>query len=311
MKLRNILLAIFSLSMMIIVLSSPDKYLNSCLDGLILWATRLVPTLIPFCFLTSILSHSGLPYLLSQKVGGIFAKLYGCSKLGAYVYLLSIISGYPVGADTLRDLHSRGDISTRDVEIISSFASTSGPIFVIGTVGVGMFASIEVGVIMYLIHILSALLNGLLYRRKYLPSTPTLLTKDEDILAIATSSTLKSTLLVGVLVTIFYLIADVLVSIGVIGAISSILPIPDQISYSILTGVVEMTRGCLAISEVGSPLSIPIASALISLGGGCILSQSMTMLKDSGVSSIKIMIRKVSQALITFCISVVVFTYFI
>lgn len=311
MSKKNIVLAILSISIMLIVLSSPAKYVASCYQGLMLWATRLVPTLIPFCFLTSVLSHSGLPSVLSKRIGGVFSKIYGCSDIGSYVYLMSIISGYPVGADTLRELHSTHTISTRDVSIISTFASTSGPIFVIGTVGVGMYSSLKVGILMYVVHIISALVNGLIYRRSYTPSRHDLTPTHCDWLATATSSTLKSTLMVGVMVTIFYLLADILVSLGVVDLLSSILPIPHDISYAILTGLVEMTRGCLAISRIDSIWSIPIANALISLGGGCIAMQSVSLLKDSGVKISSLLIPKITQALITLMLTYITFGYVI
>ena len=311
MSKKNIVLATLSISIMLAVLSSPAKYVASCYQGLMLWATRLVPTLIPFCFLTSVLSHSGLPAVLSQRIGGVFSKIYGCSNIGSYVYLMSIISGYPVGADTLRELHSSRSISTRDVGIISTFASTSGPIFVIGTVGVGMFSSLKAGIVMYVVHILSALLNGLIYRKSYIPSRHTISSTKCDWLAVATSSTLKSTLMVGVMVTIFYLLADILVSLGVVDLLSSILPVPHDISYAILTGMVEMTRGCLAISRIDSVWSIPIANALISLGGGCIGMQSISLLKDTGVKTSSLILPKVTHALITLALSYITFGYVI
>ena len=311
MSKKNIVLATISIFIMLIVLSSPTKYVASCYQGLMLWATRLVPTLIPFCFLTSVLSHSGLPFALSKRVGRVFAKTYGCSELGAYTYLMSILSGYPVGADTLRELHASRTLSTRDISLISTFASTSGPIFVIGTVGVGMYSSLKVGIVMYAVHILSALLNGLLYRKRYTPSRYSYSPAKCDWLSIAISSTLKSTLMVGVMVTIFYLLADIVVSLGVVDAISSILPIPHDISYAILTGMVEMTRGCLAISRIDSIWSIPIANSLIALGGGCIAMQSISLLKDSGVKITSLLIPKVTQALLTLVISYIIFGYVI
>ena len=45
-----------------------------------------------------------------------------------------------------------------------SFCSTSGPMFIIGAVGAGMFNSTFAGYIMFTSHVLGAFLNGIIYR---------------------------------------------------------------------------------------------------------------------------------------------------
>lgn len=47
---------------------------------------------------------------------------------------------------------------------MSAFCSTSGPMFIVGAVGIGMFESTKFGYILFLSHAISALINGLIFR---------------------------------------------------------------------------------------------------------------------------------------------------
>ena len=72
---------------------------------------------------------------------------------------------YKVTMRMIADLYMQGKITQEDAYRMSAFCSTSGPMFIIGAVGIGMFKSSLVGYILFLSHILSAFLNGLIYRK--------------------------------------------------------------------------------------------------------------------------------------------------
>ena len=77
---------------------------------------------------------------------------------------MSIITGYPVGSKLISDLYTNGQISKTQSIRTAAFCSTSGPMFILGTVAIGMFASQKMGYIILISHILGALINGLIYR---------------------------------------------------------------------------------------------------------------------------------------------------
>ena len=138
--------------------------MQSTLNGLDVWLTKVVPALFPFFFATKLLTEMHVVEKIAKIFNPITTRLFKTPGISSYVFLMSIISGYPVGAKLISELFKQGKIDSDAATKMNSFCSTSGPLFVIGTVGVCMFYSQIVGVIILISHILGAILNGILYR---------------------------------------------------------------------------------------------------------------------------------------------------
>ena len=54
---------------------------------------------------------------------------------------MGIISGYPVGAKIVTEFRKNGDCSRAEAERLLAFTNNSGPLFIIGTIGVSMFGN--------------------------------------------------------------------------------------------------------------------------------------------------------------------------
>lgn len=61
--------------------------------------------------------------------------------VGAYAFIMGIISGYPVGAKIVTEFRKNGDCSKAEAERLLAFTNNSGPLFIIGTIGVSMFGN--------------------------------------------------------------------------------------------------------------------------------------------------------------------------
>ena len=62
-------------------------------------------------------------------------KLFGINGYGFYAFIMSIISGYPLGCKITADLYNQGKISEKELTKTVIISSTSGLEFVIGAVG--------------------------------------------------------------------------------------------------------------------------------------------------------------------------------
>jgi hypothetical protein len=102
--------------------------------------------------------------------------------MGAFI--CGIISGYPIGAKSVCDIYARGKISKSEAESLLAYCNNSGPLFVIGAVGVGIYGSLTVGVALYMVHIFCAIMNHFTQKaraqRKTLPSLIIHMSRQED-----------------------------------------------------------------------------------------------------------------------------------
>lgn len=299
----------------ICLIVNPQKYVQSVYNGLLLFANTVAPALFPFFFFTKLLTGLGFADYLAKIGGKPIQKMYNCPKSAAYVFIMSIMSGYPVGSKLVCDLYSNHQITTQEAKRICSFTSTSGPLFVVGTIGALMFKSALCGYICFFCHIFASLINGFIYRGKNKNDNTMALatTYDHDrILSDSINSSILSVLVVGGYIAIFSMVVDVLLDLGIIAFISvpiswllSICNQPPELAQGIVICFVEITRGCLEISKCGVDflVALPYVCAMLSFGGMSILLQTSTFLNSCGVKFSYNLLTKFTQAVLSFIIT--------
>ena len=163
MKHSKKIAALIILLLMCAVLINPERYLSSVKDGVILFWAAVLPALFPFFFFTRMLTGLGFP----ETVGKFFEKpvkfLFHTPPISAYIFFMSVLSGYPIGAKLISEFYKNGVINTEESKKIIAFSSTSAPLFVIGTLGVFMLDNVSYGVIILFSHYLSAIITGLVF----------------------------------------------------------------------------------------------------------------------------------------------------
>lgn len=164
-NLLRLLLSALILFFIFNMIISPAKFIKEGLNGISAWAFNVLPSVLPFMFFTKALSSLGQMEKLTRSFQRVTKTLFNTPPISFYVFFMAILSGYPVGSKMIADLYMQGKITQEDAYRMSAFCSTSGPMFIIGAVGIGMFKNSLVGYILFLSHILSAFLNGLIYRK--------------------------------------------------------------------------------------------------------------------------------------------------
>lgn len=283
---------------MLLILSNPTKYSKGTIDGLNLFITAVLPGLFPFMLLTKLLTELGFVFKLTKKFNKFSKVIFGTPGVSLYAFLMSILSGYPIGAKIISDLYEKKLISEVDAKKMSVFCTTSGPIFIIGAVGASMFGEYKVGIILYVSHILSSIIMGIFYNmltknKNYsYCSEPVFIesTNTSNIFSNCVSQTINSIFTVGAYITIFYLISEICESLNIISFISSIVyfllrPFGVTLSQckSLVYGLLEVTRGCKSFAASSNNLSIALCSGIISFSGISIIMQSMAFFKNTKI----------------------------
>lgn len=300
---------------------SPEISIKACLTGINVWATNILPALFPFFVFTKILSELGFINNISKNIAPVTQKLFNTSGISGYVYLMSIISGYPVGAKITSDLYLNKVISKGEAHRIVTFTSTSGPLFILGTVAFGMFNNKTLGYIVLIAHFVGAIVNGLFYRN-YLKENSENKTKilsntlSKNLLEDCMLSSIKSILIVGGYISLFFMIITILNNYNILLPItfvfSKLMPfINSNVICAIINGIIELTRGCLDLSLCGLSLNTcaVILSGLISFGGISINLQALTFLKKMNINLRFYFFQKFTHALISMAIALIICTF--
>ena len=305
------LLSAIVIFLIIMIISNPSKYNSSVMQGLNLFIVAVLPGLFPFMFLTKLLTSLGAVKRLSTKFSPITRFLFNTHGISSYVFIMSILSGYPIGAKLIYDLYSSNIITQEDAKKMCSFCTTSGPIFIIGSVGATMFGSATIGIVLYISHILSSIMCGIIFAGKRKKQSTilqhnTTLTLPDNLLGNSMTNTVESILLVGAYITIFFLIADVLTDIGLLNGMSFALETLlskaniTGVANGIIGGLLEVTRGCKLLSSSSTIWNICFACAGISFSGLSIILQSMSFLSKCKIKARYFIFVKCVHAILSF-----------
>lgn len=283
---------------LVCMISSPGKFISVALDGISAWAFNVLPSVLPFMFFTRVLSSLDVMPILTRPFSSVSFALFKTPPISIYTFCMAILSGYPVGSKMVADLYLQGKISKEEAFKMSSFCSNSGPMFIVGAVGIGMFHSAKIGYILFLSHFVGAILNGILYRNLKLKgsksSSPSLIEHKEashfsfNLSEIVTSSTL-GILSVGCIITIFFIVVE---------CFSPILSIFPKTISCFFAGLLEITKGCLDLSTLANlNLSVILCSFVISFGGISTILQSLTMLSSVEMPVRLFILQKITHAI--------------
>ena len=260
-------------------------------SGISVCGEVVIPSLFPFMILAEFVALSGASDTLSKPISPFTRWLFGLPKVTAAPILLSFISGYPVGASLARRLYDSGKISRSDAEKMLTFTVNSSPAMLIFAVGMGMLGGKEYGYLLYIVHILASVFNGILFSRIILNSGANRRVEKVNLPTFNAQNTIQTIgqkSAYGITKkddTPHYNIADAFVTatadasvsmLKICGCVILFAGIVASIkSARILALILEVTVGCKVAVNYG----IKAISAVVGFGGISVIMQVMTVSK--------------------------------
>ncbi len=259
--------------------------------GLTLCAQMIVPSLFPFFVLSALLRQLGLPGVLGRLTEPVTARLFGLGGAGASAFLLGITGGYPLGAATVAQLRRDGALTREEGERALAFCNNSGPAFLIGAAGSGVFHSRGAGLLLYGVHVLAAVLVGMLLAPRARPArraarAQIAVADFSTALPEAVRASVEAVLTVCGFVVTFSVVTGLLDAFGVLGAaagaLSSRTGAELHFCRALLTGLLEIGAGLGAMEELApTAANLALGAFLIGFGGLSVHCQTAAVLADT------------------------------
>lgn len=133
-KMRQIIYTIFFLLMTILILTNSQKSLYYALNGLNLWFSKMIPTLLPFMILSGIMVRLGLTENFASLLHPVLHLIFRVRKNVTYAMIMGFLCGFPMGARVTGDLLDRKLITKREAEYLLAFCNNIGPVYFTGFV---------------------------------------------------------------------------------------------------------------------------------------------------------------------------------
>ena len=287
-RIRELIYAAGILAAFAALILLPEITSAGVVSGLRMCASAILPALLPFFVCTNLMGKLGLSRKLSSLLAPLTARLFGCSAAAA-PFVLGLLGGYPAGAKVIAGLYRDGQLEKSEAGRLLRFCNNSGPAFIFGVVGSRVFHSAGTGLFLYGIHILSAVLCGLLFRKT---SSAVSSPAEEDPLPFPAAFTESvrdagsTALQVCMFVTIFSVFSALLRYF--------LEPLLPPVLLPLVTGLLELSCGTQALAESCLPfrLQLILASFLLAFGGLSIHAQSKALLLDAGLPDAPVLLPK-------------------
>ena len=245
----------------------------------------LLPSLFPFFVLSSLLISSGIVQRCAPRLEPLTRALFGLHGSCAAAVLLGAVGGYPVGAKTVCSLYQQGACEKMDALQALRFCNNAGPAFVMGAVGAGLLGNRQLGILLYGIHLISALLMGVIFHdNNGIVKSYSITDKETEKMPLiscflqAVTGSFSAFLNVCAFVLLFSVIMCLL---GQLPLLSRLAPL----SHGLLCGLLELTSGTAALASADLPRRVLLAalSFLCGWGGLSVQLQTVSFLREAGL----------------------------
>lgn len=298
----NITFLILIICILVGILKYPTLSLSGASDGLSTWFNIVVPSLLPFFIVSEILIGIGFIDLIGKLLEPLMKPIFNLPGVGAFPFSMSIVSGYPMGVKIVSNLRQNKSITKTEAERMVCSSSTSGPLFMLGAVSVGMLNNPSLAPLIIYPHYLGAITLGLVFR---------FYKKNEDIstsnkmpinkinysigliLANSVKKSINTIALIGGFMIFYSVLTELLFASKIfnlaIGSINNIIPVKINIDAlkGFIAGLLEITTGCKKVSMANINLiyKITIINFLIGWSGFSIHSQALSFISSTDINS--------------------------
>ena len=299
-RMTEYLLFPFILLVISCMLAESAMFSQAAFAALKLCATTLIPVLFPFSVLSGFLIFSGAADRIFLPWAKLPARLLGCEEQAVCAVFLGMLCGYPIGAVTLAALYHSGAVSKSTAERLPACCTNASPVFLIAVVGSRLLHSAKAGVMLLLIHILAAVLTGILMRTKNVHHCTDRQNTSAMHPAAAFTKAVQSGGMTMISVSGFVVIFSVICRM-----VCRILPRQPVIS-AVLCGLMELTNGLYVLSEAALDPRIKFLffAVLTGFSGFCVHFQVLSCLLPEGISGTTYLKGKLIHAVISLLLAV-------
>ena len=268
---KRSVLGLVALGAMVLLIVDSQLMIQSATEGIRICLTTVIPSLFPL-FVLSLFATSNLLGRRLRMLRPIM-RLCNIPEGGEHILLLGLIGGYPVGAMTVSEAYERKMIVKSTAQRLLGFCNNAGPAFIFGIVG-PLFSNVSTGWILWGIHILSAVITGILLPGRT-DNREVKYTLKPSGIGSALERSIRNTAVVCGWVVMFRIIIQMF---------------HDKIGWrltellnTVIAGILELSNGCIALkTEPNEALVFILASGMLALGGICVFLQTVSVVNGLG-----------------------------
>lgn len=286
-----ILIIVFSAGLIIF----SDKISSSIFQSINICLEVIIPSTFIFMVLSSYILSSGLYGILFRPFYYFIERVMKADRYIISVFLLSLIGGYPVGFKLLRESIAENKNYSAIVPFCATFCYCISPSFAVTMLGLGLFRSVEAGLIIYFSNVITCFVIAVFYGKTH---KLTVITEKMN-MAVSDNGKLTDSINTSVI--------SLMKMCSVIIFFNSVITVFECFCNKIMVPVPNVMKAVLEISnilkfEYLSPTALPYISSLASLGGICVIFQCKSLI-DKSFSLKPFLFSRFFAAIISFAVT--------
>lgn len=296
-KLKYIILTLI----LIIFILNIKIVINSTYEASLLFFKKVFITIFPFVILCDFLIYFNYHIFIKGIFGKIINKIFNIDSNTSIIFILSIFSSHPSNAIYVKNLLDNKIIDIKVANRILIYTYFPSIAFVIGVIGVSLYNSFKIGLILWIICFINNILIGLFLRKDnvYIESI------NNESKNISFFECFKLSIIKAIN-TSFIILGNLIVFTIIINLIVNYISINPTI-LSVLTGFLELTSGVISISLLDIPFNVKFAltSLILNFSSLSILFQSFSILSSYKINIKKTLTIKLMFSIITFLLIII------
>ena len=289
---KSLILTLF----LIVFVLNLDIVINSTLSASHLFITKVFVSIFPFIILSDILYYFNYDLFLKKIFGNIISKLFNVSKNASIIYILSILTSHPGNAIYIKGMLDNKTIDEEDATKILRATYFPSIAFVIGSIGIGIYHDIKIGIILHLITFLNNILIGVFLRGKKKCNDIEYVKQNK----LTLQETLSNSISKGIN-TSYIILGNIIIFTILVNLLNHYLNINSTV-LAIISGMLEMTNGIFMIGNLNINLTYKVILTSFILNFSClsIIFQTSLILSKYKINIKKILIVKLIFSIIIF-----------
>lgn len=253
-----------------------------------LFLYKILPSLFPMFIISSLLINLNFIKYTNKLLKTLFNKLFNINENASYIFIISMLSGFPSSAKTTKEMYELNLIDKKTANKIILFSHFANPLFILSMV---KYNAIKVLIAHYLGNFLIGIIIRNLFVSEYKVNS---ITKDNtniaNILTIAITNAVNTLLFIlGTIIT-FSLISKI-------------------INNNFLNIILELSQGLNFINtlNINPKIMNILQCGLLSFGGLCVHFQIYGILNDLKIKYLPYLLTRILHTLISIVILILIY----
>lgn len=266
---------LISIALLLLSLFNMETTRQSILEGVETALRFVLPSLFPALVLSRLIAD------------------FAPRRLGKFLpVVMGLLCGFPIGAITVCRLYEKGALSHKTAQALLAVSNVTGPAFLIGSIGTGVFQNSAKGAILFALQAALSLISAALILRKEPSSPPPPVSPESLSSAIVKAG--ESFLGIFSCILFFSFFVSLLFRL--------LPPLPPAL-YAFFYSVFEISGACAALRSVPSESAFSLAAFAVGWAGFSVHLQTSFFIQKARLSFPRYLLAKAFFALGMYLVS--------